>query len=486
MNTSQRVVRNIFLSLTGNVAVKAGNSLLFIAISRGLGSADSGVFSLGITYYTFVAGLSALGLHELTVREVAPRKNESARYLVNFIALRLLSSIAFYGLLVLGLFFFLPYSEQTTQVILILSLAAIPEAIFTICQALFEAHERLFVPVSAAIVSTSIKLGIGLWLLTQGASVVQIAWVVPIAATLSLLIYVPGLVRLFRQSPHQLPARLSTRFIRSQTGFMSSFFVIHLSSLLDYQTDALLISLIMTEEDVGYYAAAQTILLAFNLMPLAIRTAIYPLMSRYYHHETDKLVVLYNYVSRYLMILVLPMAAGVTLLAEPIITLVFGPEFGPSVPVLQISIWAIVFLFLNVPHSRLMLIRDKQRVAGWMTGLAMVMNVTLNLFLIPRWGINGAATARLISTFAIYLSFYIYVRKNLMPSPLLSILIRPLLATAVMVLAIWPLRQMNLLVPIIIGAGVYGLASFLLGSFPAQDIAYWRQILQIRNPSIRS
>lgn len=484
MNTSQRLVRNIFLSLTGNVAVKAGNSLLFIAISRGLGSADSGVFSLGITYYTFVAGLSALGLHELTVREVAPRRNESARYLVNFIALRLLSSISFYALLILGLFF-LPYSEQTTRVILILSLAAIPEAIFTICQALFEAHERLFVPVLAAVVSAGIKLGLGLWLLFQGASVVQIAWAVPLAVTLSLLIYIPGLISLFRRSPGQLPASLSLDFIRSQTGFMSSFFVIHLSSLLDYQTDALLISLILTEADVGYYAAAQTILLAFNLMPLAIRTAIYPLMSRYYHTETEKLAVLYNYVSRYLMLLVLPMAAGVTLLAEPIILLVFGEEFAPSVPVLQISIWAIVFLFLNVPHSRLMLIRNRQRVAGWFTGLAMVLNVMMNLVLIPRWGINGAAVARLLSTFAIYLSFYLYVRKNLMPSPLLPILVRPLIATTIMVMVILPLREMNLLVPILAGAAVYALASFLLGAIPAQDIAYWRQIVNFRASSLK-
>lgn len=485
MNTLQRLVRNIFLSLTGNVVVKAGNSLLFIAISRWLGSGESGVFALGITYYTFVFGLSALGLHELTVREVAPRRQESGRFLVNFIALRLLSSVAFYGLLVLGLLLFLPYSAETTRIILILSLAAIPEAVFSICQALFEAHERLFVPVAAAIASTSIKLAAGLLLLSRGATTMQIAWVVPIAATLSLLIFIPGLFRLLRDTPHQLPARLSLRFLRSQSGFMTSFFIIHLSSLLDYQTDAILISLFLTAEDLGYYAAAQTILLAFNLMPLAIRTAIYPVMSRYHHHEPDKLAILYSRISRYLIALVLPMAAGVTILAEPIISLIFGSGFEPAVLVLQISIWAIVFLFLNVPHSRLMLIRDKQRVAGWMTGLAMVMNVSLNLYLIPRWGINGAAVARLISTFAIYLSFYLYVRFYLMPSPLLPILARPLLATIIMTLAVWPLREMNLLIPIAVGAGVYALAGLALGVFPREDRAYWRQIYQIRTHSIK-
>lgn len=481
MNSLQRLVRNIFLSLTGNVAVKAGNSLLFISISRILGSQDSGTFSLGITYYTFVFGLSALGLHELIVREVAPRRDESSRYFVNFIFLRLLTSVAFYGLLVAGLLIFLPYSAETTQVILILSLAAIPEAVFSMCQALFEAHERLSIPMTAAIGNTALKLAAGFWLLMQGAPVTQVAWAVPLASTLSLLFFIPGLVNLFRNSLQRFPTRIHFPFIRSQAGFMSSFFVIHLSSLLDYQTDALLISLILSEQDLGYYAAAQTILLAFNLIPLAIRTAIYPLMSRFQLHEPDKLALLYHRVGRYLAAVSLPMAAGITLLAEPIITLVFGADFAPAIPVLQISIWAIVFLFLNVPHSRLMLIRNRQRAASWMTGVAMAANIVLNLVLLPRWGINGAAVARLVSTMAIFISFYIYTHTRLMPSNLWSVLARPLLATGIMALAIWPLRHFNLLIPIATGIIIYGIACLLLGVIPRQDLARWQQIYKVRN-----
>ncbi len=485
MNSLQRLIRNIFLSLTGNIVVKAGNSLLFISISRVLGSHDSGIFSLGITYYTFVFGLSALGLHELIVREVAPRRDQSGRFFVNFIFLRLLTSAAFYGLLIAGLFLFTPYSAETTRVILILSLAAIPEAVFSMCQALFEAHERLSIPMTAAIGNTAIKLGAGFWLLSQGAPVTQIAWVVPIASTLSLLLFVPGLISLFRNTPQSYPARINTLFLRSQAGFMSSFFVIHLSSLLDYQTDALLISLFLTEEDLGYYTAAQTILLAFNLIPLAIRTALYPLMSRYHSQEPDKLTFLYERVGRYLAALSLPMAAGVTLLAEPIITLVFGPDFAPAIPVLQISIWAIVFLFLNVPHSRLMLVRNRQRAASWMTGIAMAANILLNILLIPRLGINGAAIARLISAMAIFLSFYIYSHLYLIRSSLWSVVARPLLATGIMALAIAPLRNMNLLIPIAVGILTYAIASLVVGVIPNQDIAHWRQIYQVRNQSTK-
>mgnify|MGYP003379366726 CR=1 FL=1 len=96
-----------------------------------------------------------------------------------------------------------------------------------------------------------------------------------------------------------------------------------------------LISLLLSENDVGLYAAAQTILLGFNLMPVAVRTALYPVMSRYYVQAPDKLTVLNDKISRYLLAAILPVATGVTLLARPIIELVYGPAFGPAVPVLQ-------------------------------------------------------------------------------------------------------------------------------------------------------
>lgn len=481
MNTVQRLLSNTVLAFISSIVVKAGNALLFILIGRWLGPGESGAFSLATTYYTFVFGLSALGLHEIMVRDLPARRDESGRYLVNYLTLRLLLSVAAYGLLLLGLRLFSPYSATTTQIILILSLAVIPEAVFSICQSLFEAHERLVTPMLASIASSGVKLLAGFWLLRQGAQVVQIAWVIPIASAASLIVFAPGLARLLRRVPQRLPARLDATFVRLQLGYTPSFFVIQFFSLLDYQSDALLISLMLSEEALGHYTAAQTILLAFNLMPLAIRTAVYPLMSRYYHEAPDKLAVLYDKISRYLFALVLPLATGVTLLAAPIIALVFGPGFEPAVPVLQICIWAIVFLFLNVPHARLLLIHHKQREAARMLGGVTLLNVALNLFLIPRAGIAGAAVARLLSSLALYVSFYAYTHTTVMKLSGRPSLARPLLANALMAAAVWWLRAFPLPVSIAAGVVVYVAAALLLGIVPPQDLVYWREIVRRRD-----
>lgn len=484
MNTIQRLLSNTALAFIANVVSRAGTTLLFILIGRTLGPTDSGVFSLGTTYFTIVFGLSALGLHELLVREVAPRRAESARYFTNYLVLRLVFSLLSYLLLVLGLLWFHPYSPQTTQVVLILALAALPEAVSTICGALFEAHERLAVPALVAIINSAVKLIGGFWLLQRGAAVaganpiVQIAWLMVIAGVVSLIVYPPALIRLFRRSPQAGRTRPDFRFSLAQLRQTPGFFTIHLFSVLDYQTDAFLISLMLTETDLGYYSAALTITLAISLMSFAVRAAIYPVMSRYAHEAPDKLALLYGKANQYLLALSLPIAAAVSLLARPIIRLIFGEAFGPAVPVLQISVWAAVFLLINVPNARLLLVDNRQGAAAGLTGISMTVNVIANLILIPILGIVGAAIARVIASAAFFLSIHLYVRANILRSSFLSLLPRPLLATAIMALAMWPLRELPMLVPLAAGAAVYTAAAFLLRVVPAGDLVYWRQAVK--------
>ena len=484
MNTIQRLLSNTALAFVANVVTRAGTTLLFILIGRVLGPTDSGVFSLGTTYFTIIFGLSALGLHELLVREVAPRRGESARYLVNYMALRLVFALLSYLLLLLGLWHFQPYSPQTTQVVLILALAALPEAISTICAALFEAHERLAVPALVAVVSAAIKLGGGFWLLRQSASggdsdpVVAIAWLMVIAGAASILIYPPTLARLFRQSPQVGRIRPELTFSLSQLRQTPGFFTIHLFSVLDYQTDAFLISLMLTETDLGYYSAALTITLSISLMAFAVRAAIYPVMSRYAHEAPDKLALLYTKANQYLLALSLPIAAAVCILARPIIRLIFGEAFGPAVPVLQISVWAAVFLLINVPNARLLLVDNRQGAAAGLTGISLTVNVVANLILIPVLGIVGAAVARVLASAAFFASIHLYVRANILRGSFLPLLPRPLLATALMALVMWPLRDFPMIVPLVAGAATYGAAALLLRVVPAGDLIYWRQALR--------
>jgi O-antigen/teichoic acid export membrane protein len=470
MNPLRRLLTNTALIFIANAATKVSDSLLFIMIGRILGPLDAGVFNLARTFLVIFLTMSAWGLHELLVRELAPRRSESGRYLVNYTVMRFgLALIAFLALtLILQLN--LPYSQEAKATIRILSLAIFPEALYAIIQAFFVAHERVTSPLAAALANSTLKLAGAYWVLDQGGSAVDVARVVVIASSLSLFLLLPGLVRILRDQQQSLRRQLDLRFGRQMLGMTPGFIVIGLFATLDYQTDAVLISLLLDEKRLGWYGAAQTLMLGFWLLPIAIRTALYPLMSRYHQEDRQKLIQLYQRANQYLIAAALPVATVVTILALPLVRLVFGRDFDPAAPALQIMIWAVVFAFLDVPNARLMLINNAQSRTGWITGLSMATNLAMNLVLTPHYGILGAAVSRAAASFVFFLVIYLYVQRHFIKSSLLPLTVRPLIASTVMAPVVWLMRDLFVLWPLLAGLLVYCLLIVLLGGIPARDI----------------
>lgn len=477
MNTIQRLLSNTILAFVGNSIAKVSGSILFILVGRMIGPSEAGVFNLGITYYTILMALSTWGLNELLVREVAPRRDEGGRYFINYLVIRLTISTLLYAGLLLFLRLNLPYSEETTLVLRIISLTIFPEAVFSLGQALFTANERLAVPTLAAIVNSVIRLGLGAWFLYNGAGAVAVAWVIPISTAVSLLVFPPAMMSLFRRVPQKSASfRLDWRFSREQLRFTKGFVLLEVFQTLNFQIDTFIISLLLSEAAVGFYGASQTILAGLLMIPVAVRLGLYPLMARYKHQDTKKLAHLYHKSSQYLLVSGLPLAAGVFVLAESIILLIFGESFGPAIPALQISIWALVFAMITVPNARMMLVDNRQKQASWLRGLAMIVSVSLNLLLIPRLGFNGAAIARLLGTAVFFVFVYVYVQRRLLKDNILPDAIRPLIATIVMTAVIWPLRDTFILIPAVVGMVVYGILILLMGVVTAEDRVYLRQI----------
>jgi O-antigen/teichoic acid export membrane protein len=480
MNVIQRLFSNTVMAFAGSALMKVSTSVLFIFIGRMLGPSDAGVFTLGVTYYAIIVALSTFGLHELLVREVAPRRDESGRYLVNYLLIRLVVTAILYAGLLLFLELDLPYSEEAKTVVRIMALGVFPEAIFSLCQALFAAHEMIFVPTIGAFINSAVTLIFGGWLLENQGTVTSVAWFMPVANMAGLIIFPFALVWLFRKVPQAVMPGASWSFMRTQLAFTPGFILLGLFATLNFQADTFIISFLLPESDLGYFGAAQTLVAGFLLIPAAIRVALYPLMALYKQQDEERLYQVYRKSGQYLLMLGLPMAVGVTLLAEPIIVFFYGVEFLPAVPVLQLMIWAVVVVVLTVPVARMMLVHGQQSRAGWMRGIGMVASVALNLLLIPIFGIVGAGLARVLASLLYFFFIYWIVQTRILKGGGLRVHPGVILATIVMAVAVWLLRDLPLLIPVVAGVVVYATANILLGVFTVEDRYYLRQLFQAR------
>jgi len=163
-----------------------------------------------------------------------------------------------------------------------------------------------------------------------------------------------------------------------------------------------LLKLFMGDVAVGFYSVAYKITFAFQFIPLALVAALYPAFSHFAKSDKDQLRRIFNKGFNYLGFIALPLSLGIIALAPEIIIKVYTTEFSSAILPLQLLVASMVFLFMNFALSSMLNATDRQAINTRNLGLAMVLNVILNIILIPKIGIVGAALASSISTLLLF------------------------------------------------------------------------------------
>ncbi len=239
--------------------------------------------------------------------------------------------------------------------------------------------------------------------------------------------------------------------------------------MVEAQSDTIILSGFHGEEEVGWYNAATTVAYSLIIFSQAFRFAIYPRMSRHAQNSPEALWNLFNQSVRMLAIFITPVTAGIILLAPGIVAFVFGHEFGPTVQVLRIIMLATFFVFLNEPNVRMMLVHDHQRRLTLFLLISATLNVLLNLILAQKYGASGSAVARVSSMMLYFLFSFLYITRVQGRSGFLRWLVKPAIATIVMMVPVYLTREWILIVPIFLGAVTFGLAFVLIGGITPDE-----------------
>jgi PST family polysaccharide transporter len=170
-----------------------------------------------------------------------------------------------------------------------------------------------------------------------------------------------------------------------------------LAIMLYIRTDQVMLTLMRGEHENGIYAAAQRLSEVLYFIPSALTVAANPALLR--SHQASgaeyerRLTRLFSILVWIAIIVALPVA----LLSGWITRTLFGEAFRASGPVLALHVWAAPAVFLGVAQSNWFIAHGRQRGLLIRTVVGAFANILLNLFLIPRYGAMGAATATLLS-----------------------------------------------------------------------------------------
>ncbi len=181
--------------------------------------------------------------------------------------------------------------------------------------------------------------------------------------------------------------------------FGSQAFGANAVSLIANQADIIMIGFYLTATEVGYYSVAVTISMLFYIIPQAIQRISYPATTEYwYKKDHQSLQEMIGKSMKYSACILLPLGLGFEFFAKEVITIIFGAEFIYAVvPFLILLIARVIKGATVTPIGAVFSGRGRPDIGLKIDSLSTVLNIGLNIVLIPRFGIVGAAVATTIS-----------------------------------------------------------------------------------------
>jgi PST family polysaccharide transporter len=232
--------------------------------------------------------------------------------------------------------------------------------------------------------------------------------------------------------------------------------------LIAYNSDLIILRYTHGAAVAGYYAAAYMPLsLAINV-GIAYRVSLLPALARL-APEPSRQHGLYQTAIAHVFAFVAPAALGGMVLATAAVAFVFGPEYAPAGPVLQVLIWAVPLSQLREPPSAALIAAHREDRLLHQNAAGTVLNLALNFTLIPRYGMMGAAIAT-IATEAVRVALaYWFAAMEGFHFARANRFWRVIVASVVMAGALFMLRDFHFLISAAGALMTYLAALFALG-----------------------
>jgi O-antigen/teichoic acid export membrane protein len=261
------------------------------------------------------------------------------------------------------------------------------------------------------------------------------------------------------------------------------FGVIGFSLGLSYKIDTVLLQYFYGDAVTGWYNAAYNLIFLVMMVSHAINLALYPALCRQHTADPKRMPVLYTQALKYLFVLAVPIAVGTTVLAGPLVRLLYTDQFAPSVLPLRILIWALPLMFLTELLGNVTIIHNQEKKVARALLVSTAVNVVLNLVLIPRWGLLAASAVTVLTEVILAGQYLWLLRHELAAVDYRAVFLKPGLAAALMGVVVFLARGANLFLVAALGAVIYLGLLTLTGSVGRQEVVLLGDLVRRRASS---
>jgi O-antigen/teichoic acid export membrane protein len=432
-----------------------------VGIARIYGPEAFGQYTIAHTYLILFYILADFGFDLLLTTEIARSPDRTSELVKRFLPLKMM--FAFFSIVLMALIAAISnFSPPTQLLMIVLSISIIGNSVTSFFFALFKGHEMLYEETRTSFLQ-NIFLLIGLFILgLLDVPLIYIALLFACSKLIGVLLIVPRTSKFVKLNTFKI----------SLAGWSKTFrqglpFGIHLLfGTLYFQLDTILLAYWKDDVSVGLYQAAMKLIVLILVIPDVIISALLPTLVRLHSENRERWIRLNTLLGKTLMFIGLPFSILLFVYAGEIIRLVYGSgSFIESVPILRVFAFILFVRFTSETFALILTTSQQHTTRMYIVVAVTFLNLLLNAYAIPQFGIKGAAVVSLITnTIAGILYLGVVAYKAFKPIFLFNI--RQILVTGItimMEISFIALGIHSLVIGLIIMTIIYALIVYFIG-----------------------
>jgi len=472
----QKFAKDVLIIGGTNVLIALSGIILLPLITKTLGAHDYGIWIQFNVTLSLIGAFTGLGLTYAMTRFLAAKTNReeiqeefySVFYLVPMVTLIASIVLIAFAAPIAGAFF-----EGATNIVRIGALVILASAFVSPCLGFLRSFRQMKKYSIFTIADTYGQIGLIAYLVLSGYGILAM-----VLAFLAVRVVI--LLGLFFLIKRQVGIKMPHfSRIREYLSFSVPTIPGNISAWVVSSSDRYVIGYFLGAASVGVYSAGYA-LGAVPLMAAGVLGFVLPptLSKLYDEGRMDEVKMYLTYSLKYSLALAIPFVFGAALLAEPVLRLFSTAEIASEgYFVLPVIALGTLFFAAYVPIMHIIVLVKKTRITGAIWIVCALVNLGLNILIVPRWGILGAAITTLIAyALAMALTTY-YAFKEFKFTIDWRFIIKSLIASAIMSLAVWkmaPQGNVATILTVVAGAAIYGVVLLLLKGFKKEEFKFFK------------
>lgn len=395
------------LWLFGDKVLRLGLGLIVgVVVARHLGPELFGKWNYAIAFISLISALSTLGLDQIVVKKLLQDKNEEHTLLGSAFFLRLIGSL----LSTIIVFIYFSLIKNDSQLLIVATLTVFnlwfqsSDIIDLKNQSVLQSKKTVIVKNTSFVIISTLRI-LFVYLNFSLIAFSILALVESILSAVGLILfYGIGNLKKWKINIEYCKSLLKQSYPLILSGIIIMMYM---------RIDQIMIGEILGNKSTGLYSISTRFTELFYFIPSIFVTSFFPKLIEKYNKDRNEYYSNSIKLFKLLFIFSLTISIFFTFSADTIINFLYGEKYQLAVNSLCISIWTGIFVFWGVAAGNILVIENlnKHNLNKSIHGL--VINVILNIFLIPKFGINGAAIATLISQFyASYLYYFLFKKTR--------------------------------------------------------------------------